>query len=100
MPCARLLGMGLTPEREQEIREHVDRVMARNGVPVVHSAMAEPAPETTDEQLENMCLALGLPTLPVSMRPLFWRESMLNLHRLVQRSLDGDARAGLVVERL
>lgn len=49
--------------------------------------------QPTDEQLENLCLALGLPTLPPAMRPSYWRESMLNLHRLVQGALDGDKAA-------
>lgn len=64
----------------------------KDGVALCRACENQPA-EPTDEQLENVALALGLPYLPPRMRPPYWRESMLNLHRLVQRALDGDAAA-------
>lgn len=60
------------------------------------TAVAEP----TLEQLENVALALGLPLLPESLRPPFYRESLLNLHGLYVRVLNGDARARAAVERI
>jgi len=57
-------------------------------------------PEPTDEQLESLTLTLGLPTLPTGLRPPYWREAMLNLHRLVQRSADGDEAAGATLQYL
>lgn len=58
------------------------------------------AQEPTDEQLENMALVLGFPYLPPAMRPHYWRESMLNLHKIVQRSIDGDVEAQVTLEFL
>jgi len=49
--------------------------------------------EPTLEQLENTCLALGLPLLPKSLRPPYYEQSLRNLHRLAQKALDGDEEA-------
>jgi len=53
--------------------------------------------ELTLEQLENVAALLGLPILPAAFRPPHYRESLLNLHRLVQRMLDGDEEAARTV---
>jgi hypothetical protein len=49
--------------------------------------------EPTLEQLENTCLALGLPLLPEGLRPPYYEESLRNLHRIAQKALDGDEEA-------
>lgn len=54
----------------------------------------------TDEQLESMALALGLPYMPPSLRPPYWRESMLNLHGIVQQSILGNSEASLALEAI
>lgn len=62
--------------------------------------LEEKCKEPTDEQLESLTLALGLPTLPPSLRPPHWRESMLNLHALVQQVASGDEQAALTLSHL
>lgn len=49
----------------------------------------------TDEQLANTAMLLGFPILatPLFRRMPHWRESMLNLHALMVRALNGDAEA-------
>lgn len=79
------------PPREREQWEAMDestRFYARKPEP---PALDEP----TDEQLENVACALGLYTLasPLIKRPPYWRESMLNLHALVQETAMGDEEA-------
>lgn len=56
--------------------------------------------EPSDEQLAHLATTLGLPTLPPSLRPAVWRESMLNLHALVQKAVDGDEQAALKLAHL
>lgn len=56
--------------------------------------------EPTDEQLERLTLALGLPTLPPGLRPPYWRKSMLNLHGMVQKAATGDPEANAALARL
>jgi hypothetical protein len=53
----------------------------------------ESQPEPTMEQLENTMVAMGLPVLPEGLRPPFYRESLLNLHALVVRTVNGDEKA-------
>jgi hypothetical protein len=46
----------------------------------------------TDDQLCNTAIALGFPMLatPLFQKMPHWRESMLNLHALMVRTLNGD----------
>jgi hypothetical protein len=53
----------------------------------------EPENEPTLEQLERTALLLGFPLLPEGLRPPYYEESLRNLHRLVQQSIDGDEQA-------
>lgn len=57
-------------------------------------------PEPTNEQLENFCAVMGLPVWPgwFDRNPTM-RQGALNLHRLVQRSFDGDPEAVAALER-
>lgn len=50
----------------------------------------EVADKPTLEQCETVAVALGFPILSEGLRPPYYAESMLNLHRLVQRMADGD----------
>jgi hypothetical protein len=56
--------------------------------------------EPTMEQMERTMLALGLPILPPGLQPPHYRESLLNLHALVQRMADGDESAANTVASL
>lgn len=56
--------------------------------------------EPSDEQLERLTMTLGLPTLPPSLRPPHWRESMLNLHAIVQQAMNGDPEANAKLARV
>lgn len=60
----------------------------------------EELPEPTDEQLENFMLAMGFPLLIEGLRPPYYRESMLNLHRLAQKALYGDTQAATTLAAL
>jgi hypothetical protein len=55
----------------------------------------EPDDEPTDEQLMNVAVVLGFPimTTPLMRKLPYWRESMLNLHRLTQQAINGDEAA-------
>lgn len=60
--------------------------------------------EPTNEQLENMMIAFGLPVIPgMADRNPEFRQGMLNFHRLIQRGLDGDVgaqeRAQLILDK-
>lgn len=56
--------------------------------------------EPTLEQLENVARLMGLPVLPPGLQPAHYRESLLNLHKLVVRMLNGDEQAERVLEAL
>lgn len=57
-------------------------------------------PEPTNEQLENLCMVLGVPVWPGWFdRNEQMRQGALNLHRLVQRSALGDAEANAALAR-
>src|SRR3954464_16020661 len=51
--------------------------------------------EPTDEQLANTAMVLGFPIMatPMFQKMPHWRESMLNLHALMVRALNGDQEA-------
>lgn len=56
--------------------------------------------EPTIEQMENVAVALGFESILHARRAPHYRESLLNLHRLVQRMLNGDQQAEATLERL
>lgn len=56
--------------------------------------------EPTDEQLERLALVLDLPSLPPSLRPPHWRESMLNLHAMVQEAARGNEKSATRLAQL
>jgi len=77
-----------------ERREWARREAARlRGYDDEAAHTTEELPIPTDEQLERVAIALGFPILIGKLRPPHYREALLNLHGLVQKTADGDAGA-------
>ncbi len=56
--------------------------------------------EPSLEQCERLAVAMGLPILAEPLQPPTYRESMLNLHALIQRTIDGDEQAAATLAAL